>query len=238
MGKWTLRSIAGTFTDHNTPQLYGTNFVVTYKLHYKPSKVGKFVETPMLDWDETIMMNEHHKSQTWIFHTNMYSHNPTSKTLEIWPKRYVEAYNAANGKPFSGKGYSKLFDDKGAPVKKKALSGAANNKAKADAVRGYLKKNGGLLEIQIHDIPSINKPSGDDHKERLLMFNCGVVGDGNRVKAEQYLNVDGSKPMSDWNRRFQLAWGTGLKITGLSKVVPPAGVSNKRDAVFFPGESW
>lgn len=195
-----------------------------------------------MDWCEVIMMNERHKMETWRFKTNMYEHNPTSKTLEIWSKRYVEAYNHAHGSPWRGKGHSILFDKRGLPVPKTALPMKSDGPGKADAIRNYLKSFGGILELQIHDIPSINKPKASDepiHKERLLLFDCGIIGSGPRVKAFQYLVVNSGRPRCEWERQMGLGWNiSGLKTTGLTTVQPPDQVSMVRKPVFFPGEGW
>jgi len=241
MGKWTLQTVNATCSNYDTGELFGSNFIATFRLKYSPSAFSKFKETPLLDWNETIMMNEHHKGEHWVFNTNMYKHNPLSKTLEIWAKRYIAAYDSARGAPFFGKGHSKLFDKNGMPVQAQALRQAADPKGKADAVRHYLKAHGGILEIQIHDIPSINKPKPADatHKERLLSFNCGVEGGGPRVKAYQYLVVNSAQPTHQWVRRCQLGWGmAGLKTSGLRPVPPPPQVANPRPPVFVSGECW
>ena len=239
---WTLQSVNATCSDFETGELFGTNFVATYRLQYNSSTFGSYKETPRLDWHETIMMNEHHKAESWVFDTNMYTHNPLSKTLEIWPKRYVESYAAANGQPFSGKGHVKLFDKNGATVSAKALGTKTEVTAKAEAVRSYLKSNGGIFEIKIHDIPSINKPRTGEaatHKERLLLFNVGVEEMGLKVQAYQYLIVNSAVPQAQWTRKHGLGWGvSGLKTSGLKKVAAPPGVSNVRAPMFFPGECW
>jgi hypothetical protein len=238
MGGWKLMGIKMAFSDFNAGELWGTNVVATYRLGYAPS-MGSFKETPRLDWHETIMMNDHGKGETWVFDTNMYTHNPTSRTLEVWPKRYIAAYEAASGQNSLSKGYAKLLNKSGAAVKAADLGKASSAEDKADAVRSYLKSKGGVLEIQIHDIPSINKPDNDEHKERLLLFNVGVEGGGPKVKAYQYLDVDGAKPAGQWVRKAGEGWGvSGLKTTGLKKVAPPSLVSAKRGASFVAGECW
>lgn len=242
MGTWALQSVTATCSDFETSELYGTNFIATYRLKYSSSLVGSYQEPPRLDWHETIMMNEHHKAQTWVFVANMYAHNPLSKTLEIWAKRYIEAYNAAKGIAFAGKGHAKLFDKKGVAVPGDKLPAKTEAAGKADAVRSYLKSNGGILEIKIHDIPSINKPKVGEaatHKERLLLFNVGVEGGGTHVKAYQHLIVNSAQPASAWTRRHGMGWTvSGLKTSGLAKVAPPAQVSNPRQPVFTSGECW
>jgi hypothetical protein len=226
------------FSDFSEGSLFGTNVIATYRVACSPS-IGKFQETPRLDWHETIMMNEHHNGETWDFDTNMYTHNPTSATLLVWAARYVVAYDLASGGGHTGKGYSKLLTKSGGKVTAKELGKVSGAAEKADAVRKYLKSKGGILEIQIHDIPSINKPDADEHKERLLLFNVGVEKGGSKVKAYQYLDVDGSKPSSQWVRKAGAGWAvSGLKTTGLKKVGPPSLVSSKRGATFTAGECW
>ena len=157
MGRWTLESITGINSPY-VSETIGHNVNVTYKLRYEPSMVGGFTELPILEWNEQIFMIEHHKREWWEFSANMYKHNPLSKTLEVWPKRYIAAYDAAKGMPYGGKGSAKLFTKQGMAVQGAAL-GTANTAAdKADAVRHYLKKNGGRLEITVHDIHPSRSP--------------------------------------------------------------------------------
>ncbi|HAV61777.1 MAG TPA: hypothetical protein DCY13_05370 [Verrucomicrobiales bacterium] len=240
MGTWNLESVYHIKQQHDTGELFGNHYIVSFRLRYTPS-MGGFKEMPRLDWHEVIMMNEHHKGESWVFEANMYEHNPLSKTLEIWAKRYFEAYNTAAGQP-NGliKGSSKLMDKTGQPVKIETLGkGLASNAAKADAVRNYLKRHGGVMYIEIDDIPSVNIPRNGEHKERLLIFDCGVVGGGPRTRAIQYLDVDAAKPKAAWVRRFDLSHTmTGLKTTGLRKVSAPVSVSAPRAPLFGSGECW
>lgn len=241
MGTWTLESISGNSSDFDTGQLFGTNVYVTFKLLYTPKIGQQYKETPKLEWNETIMMNEHHKSETWVFQTNMYTHNPASKTLLVWCQRYLRAYDFLEGKQSNEKGYVKLFNSDGSPLSDNAIElGIENKSTKADKIRTFLKKNGGILEIQVHDIPSINRPdqNSTDHKERVLNFDCGIEGSTSRYRAQQYLVVDGSKDDSQWVRKFSADWPLGIKTTGLTKVDAPASVSNPRDPLFMAGECW
>jgi len=244
MGTWTLQSIVANCSDFENTELFGTNFTATYRLIYNQAFFNEsFKEMPRLDWHETIMMNEHHLKETWVFDTNMYTHNPTSKTLEIWSKRYIESYNSSNNqKDFNIKGSGQLLDKKGGLVKASALAVASNDEEKAEAVRNYLKSNGGILEIKIEDIPSINKPKIGEaaiHKERLLLFNVGVEGGGTRAQAYQYLNLNSAVPKTGWTRRHGIGWGvSSIKTTGLNNVAAPTNVSRKREAIFLKGECW
>jgi hypothetical protein len=188
-------------------------------------------------------MKEHHNGEWWEFETNMYTHNPTSRTLLIWPRRYVEAYNHANGELYSaagGMGSCQLLDKDDQPVSVNDLGQNINGEEqRADAVRSYLRRNGGILLIEIHDIPSINLPTGNEHKERLLVFNCGIEGnDDLRLKAEQYLDVDAATGQNQWQREFNMTWQKSWATRGLNKVDPPAIVSNPRVPTFAGGEVW
>jgi hypothetical protein len=236
---WKLLGVKLDFSDLGGSELFGTNVIATYRLGYTKSSGGKFTEMPRLDWHETIMMNDHGKGETWVFDTNMYTLNPLSRTLEVWPQRYLVAYDLARGGAGAAKGYSKLLTKSGAAVKVKDLEKAPTPQGQADAVRKYLASKGGILEIQIHDIPSIRVPKAGERKERLLLFNLGLVGGGSKVKAFQYLDLDGDKPRSEWVREHGAGWGvSGLKTTGLNKVAPPANVAQKEGATFAAGECW
>ena len=236
---WKLQGVKLTFSDLNSDGKFGTNLNATFRMQYSASLVpGKFKEMPKLDWHETIMMNEHHNNETWVFDTNMYTHNAGSATLLIWPKRYFVAYDTAHGGGNFGKGASKLLAKNGSAVKAKDLAKAGNDKDKAEAVREYLRTKGGILEIEIWDIPCIRMPDAGVHKERVLLFNIGVIGSPH-VKAYQYLDVDGDKPTSQWVRKHGMGWGvSGFKTTGMKKVSPPSDVT--KGGAFTPsnGKFW
>jgi hypothetical protein len=239
MGAWTLESVTGETSDFTTSQLFGTNVKVAFRLRYRPGTIGAFQETPRLDWHEKFIMKEHHNGQWWEFESSMYEHNPCSNTLKIWAGRYVHAYKAAMGTPDSmTKGSSTLLSETGVAVPRTELKlGLTDGNAQAENVRSYLKKNGGILEIKIHDIPSINIPTGGEHKERLLKFNCGVVSGGPRWCGEQYLDVNAALPQSSWTRSCTPAY-TGFTTAGLTRTAPPASVSMIRPPTFLNGECW
>ena len=242
---WYLQSVSAELSPFDTGELYGDNVKVTFLLSYKAEMSKKFVESPKLNWHEKIIMVDYAKSQRWVFETNMYEHNPLSNTLKIWPMRYIEAYDFAqrHGPNPGIKGFSKLLDDHQQPVPVAKLGNAMTPAQKADAVRNYLAANGGYLDIQIHDIPSINKPRGQatgtpDHKERLLLFDVGVVGGGNRRSLAQLLNVDHALPAVQWTRRCEQAWfQTDLPLpAGFANVAAPTSVSAPRAPVTMAGE--
>lgn len=240
---WTLRSVIGKSEPYNTSELFGTKVTVTFLISYKQAKGKKeFVELPLLEWGETIMMNEHHKKETWEFKTNMYKHNPGSKTLVIWTQRYIAAYEHAYGLSYTGKGYAKILDKNGAPLKRGKLKKGITDKLKmAEEVKKYLRKKGGILEIEIVDIPSIRKPkeTADTIKERLLNFDCGLTGlPAPRYKAQQYLKVSAKVPESEWLREFKKDWPRSLEKEGLTIVSTPESVSHIRVPCFSLGECW
>jgi hypothetical protein len=243
MPAWSLESVRPLTQPYDTNELFGNHVIVNFRLKYSTSAFGKFKEPPALDWHEVIMMNEHHKKEHWVFTANMYRHNPLSKTLMVWARRYIAAYEQANGTPDSFmKGSSLLTDTNGRPIPIDKLGkGLLDAEKKADAVKSWLKKHGGLMFIEIDDIPSINIPTTPSFKERLLIFDCGIEdeGAGPRAKAIQYLSVDSAKPKASWTRRVDLYHSmTGLKTSGLKTVPAPASVSAPRTPVFGNGEGW
>lgn len=241
MGQWSLDRLTTHSSALNGP-IFGTNFHAVFHLRYTTSTLGSYKETPKLDWHETIMMNEHHNHRSWTFDTNMYQHNPTSQTLIVWARRYIESYRAVAGLG-SGvqKGKAELRALNGGPVTIEDLGANLNNAGQqADAVRSYLRRRGGLLILEIHDVPGINAPTGAEHKERLLLFDVGVEGLPLRSKAEQYLNVRGGVLPANWQREFNHnAWQRSrLNTTGLTKAAPPPLVANPRQPLFGAGECW
>lgn len=241
MGTWTLQGVSYTSSTHDTGELFGNHYIVDFKLRYTKSTFGSFKETPRLYWHEVIMMNDHKAGEHWEFTANMYEHNPLSKTLEVWAKHYLSAYQRPAGRVDAlMKGKSVLVDERGQPVAiDKIGKNITGEKKQADAVREYLQKNGGGLDIQIDVIPSINIPKDNEHKERLLIFDCGVVGGGSRTKAIQYLDVDHAVAKSSWVRCFNLSRTlTGMKTTGLRVVTALVSVPAPRAPTFFDGECW
>lgn len=236
MGKWVLQRIGSRFTELRKADRIGTNFHVVFQLEYTPSRIGRFEETPALDWSEQITMLEHHDGKWWNFNANMYKHNPTSQTLLAWPRRYIAAYDAAAGRNSLRYGSSKLYDTSSQPVKIAALGvGKTSDPDKADAVRSYLKSRGGRLVVEIHDTPAILFKQGK-HKERLLRFNCGLVGLPLRAKGEQYLNVDNRGLVPAITAKFSTASTRTVNTRGLTMSPPPAMVSMPRNGILKRGE--
>ena len=231
MANWSVISAVGRFVVLNNATNFGTEFFVTFRIKYTPSLIGSFVEPPHLAWDEIIMFNDYTDMTRWEFVGNMYTHKPASPTVGVWAQRYFRAYCHAHGTPHPDqgrwKGHSKLFDKNGTAVKGSALGTHTGVDKQNKAVQNYLKKHGGILEIEVHDIPSFVKPTGGKvyDQERVLVFNCGVTGMGPRVAAYQHLKMDSTQPATSWTNTFHIG-GTapGLKTTGL-KMTQNLGVS-------------
>lgn len=239
MGTWNLERLTTHSSPMNAP-FFGNNYHAVFHLKYTTS--GAYTETPRLDWHETIMLNDYQNHQSWVFDTNMYTHNPGSNTLIVWTRRYIEAYRStAHMPPGVQKGKAELRTRDGQPVAINDLgANLVNENQQADAVRAYLRHNGGLLVIEIHDVPGMGTPTAGQHKERLLMFNVGVEGQALKSKAEQYLNVQFGVLPANWQRDFNTNGWTraGLKTTGLATVPAPVHVSAPTPPVFVPGEYW
>lgn len=146
--------------------------------------------------------------------------------------RYLAAYRvAASVTPVvadNAKGTAQLLAKDGKPIPVATLgAGLATPEAQVKAVRDYLQSRGGILEVQIHDIPSISLPLRDEaNTERLLIFNCGLVGvTTNRVRAEQLLIVNHAQPKASWTQSFKIGAGHDWATRGYNKVATPAGVS-------------
>lgn len=273
LGLWKLNSVTGDVTPYDQNGLFGHNFKVTFTLEYQTSTFGNFTEPPRLDWHEKFIMIEHHKRERWVFEKNMYEHNPTSATLLIWPKRYVEAYEAAAGRAYTGKGSCQLLTKTGTAVTQKQLGAATSGADKANAVRKYLKSHGGRLKIMVHDIPSLNTPvmwtppalpplparpgitigsnrlppaplappaQIPEHKERLLLFNVGLLNGTPRWMGSQHVAVTANVAPGLWPRHGAAGWvmqDLPLPL-GYTDVPPPALVSNPRAPLFSDGECW
>lgn len=235
MGSWLVQSCQGSSTPLDTP--FGHNFRVRIRMKYTPSRIGKFVEPPILAWDEVILMQNYEKGERWEFTGNMYQHKPASPTVAVWGQRYFRAYLNAHNMPYQQlggkqKGHSKLLDSGGMPVRGTALGTHQGHAAQNKAVQDYLSRNGGMLEIEVHDIPGIAvTPGGTRDLERVLIFNCGVTGMGPRVKCWQHLKIAQSQPKQKWIRNFQMGGNSpGVKTTGLKVVTDYAQMPNPAPA--------
>ena len=231
-GVWTLTAVKANTTLFDTTPLYGNKVNVTFVLEYKAGS-GALTASPMLDWHEKFIKLEHKGKERWVHESNMYAQNPGSATLMVWPRRYIEAYNGATGETSSSatmKGKALLFGKKG-KVTGKELGQASSDAEKAAAVKKWLAKNGGRLEVTIEDIPSLNRPAKGEKNERLLLFNVGVVNvQAPRAKIEQYLEVDGDHLATTWTRTSTQKWiknDLPLPI-GFKDVTAPTGVTNLR----------
>ncbi len=242
MGNWSLERLTAVSSPMTAPH-FGNEYRAVFHLRYAPSPLGTFKELPRLDWHETIMMNDRQNNECWLFDNNMYEHNPTSATLLVWARRYVEAYRyVANLGRGVQRGRVEFKTANGSPVRINDLRpNLTNGQEQADAVRSYLKRHGGQLIIEIHDVPGINPPTQQgQHKERLLLFNIGVTGMPLRSKAEQYLNVQFGVAPANWDREFNANRWTRARLntTGLAPVAVPPGVGTPRAALFTAGECW
>lgn len=234
MGTWSVESVNCRHQALNNATEYGTNWYVTYRLRYKASTFGSFVELPKMAWDEVIMYNDYAKAEHWSFMGNFYTQKPDSPTMAVWAQRYFRAYLNAHNTPFVAfggkqKGHSKLFDTKGIRVTGQKLGTHVGTANQNKAVQNYLKNHGGILEIEVHDIPNVLKPTVGKVKnmERVLSFNCGVTGLGARVKGWQHIKMDSTQNEANWTYNFQTGGSApGVKTTGLNVVADPTPKGN------------
>jgi hypothetical protein len=243
MGTWTLDRVKLVENKKlDTEDYFGTSLKVEYRLRYLSTGLADpFDELPRLRWHEVITSKDHSTKTYWTFQTNMYEHNPLSRTLEVWAKRYPVAYMAAGKVGPTCKGSSILMTPRGSPVRLDALGPGLKGSKQAEAVRTYLQTNGGGLEITIHDIPSLRLTNATATRvERLLEFDCSVVGETapkSRYVGNQYLDVDYTKKQKEWKREFP-SKKIALDLNGFMKVDPPPDVSEATDPIFVGGEGW
>lgn len=235
MGNWVVQSVLGRHVPLNNATEFGTNWYVTFRLKYTPTIFDTFVEPPKMAWDEIIFYNDYEKKECWSFSGNLYIRKPDSPTMEVWAQRYFRAYLHAHNTPYTSlgrreKGHSKLFDNNGTPVSPKKLGTHEDISDQNAAVQEYLRKNGGILEILVHDVPNIIKPTPstkNKNVERVLVFNCGVDGSAVRARGWQYIKLDSSLPPSFWTYKFETAGNApGVKTTGLKNVKCPVPQSD------------
>lgn len=224
MGTWRLESIRGS-AEPRAGSICGHDVTVVFQMRYTPGFFGKFKETPELDWYERVTVLEHHDSGYWQFGCNQYFRIPKSRTMETWARRYIDAYSHAIGEVPKDKPppRTKLLDVRGMPVEAGALpSDLEEPEARRDAVRDYLRLRGGILEITIHDIPTLLAPEDGRsiRRERLLEFNVGVVGNPMyRWRGAQHLLLDNTTGVIRRSVDFR-AGMRPLSTAGLSPCPP------------------
>lgn len=241
-GRWRLRELTletteRSETDAREPSI-GHNVKVSISLSYKPKVydrlLNKFEEAPSLQWHEKIGMNDYASGERWKFEADMYQRNPTSRTLEVWPRKYIDAYDSAFSQSSLLRGEVLLKDQHGRRVGEKQLKpNLQDNREKAEAVRSFLQRKGGTLVITVHDVPALHLRD-DLRRERSLDISVGIKGFTQRVGMSQYLQVDTtSKP---WE---MLAVHNGPRMKPaetLALVDPPILVSRPRERIFAAGE--
>ena len=229
MGKWTLEALRLNHSLLDDEQYFGHNFKVKYTMKYTTTLgtgVG-FTEPPMLDWHEKVVSKEIDTRGYCRYEAKMYELKPTSLTTGIWMQRYLDAYRGCAGIPNPGKGSSRLRSKEGQPVTLATLGAGSKTltepKKQAEAVRDYLKSKGGILDIEVHDIPSLTW-NVERNTERCLTLDCGLVGITTmRVKAEQHLIVNTAQPRSTWTRSLKVGQGQHhvINISNFTRVDPP-----------------
>jgi hypothetical protein len=234
MGSWSLVNIR-TWNSNRDGEVFGHYMPVVFRLKYTPSLIGSFKEMPALEWKEVITLLDHAKGEYWVYVGDQYRRNISSPTFATWTYRYILAYVSTRaGTPFDEiTSPAVLYDRNGRQVPSNALPDVNSNPDRANAVRDYLKRNGGMMDCLVRDSPGVQTPRPEDQtdKERLLTFDCGLEGTAQRVYAWQYLKVASARPAHQWTRQFK--WDNaspGLKTTGLRRVPPPDNVTQ-----FKPG---
>jgi hypothetical protein len=240
---WRVVSVSGNSAELDSREKFGHIFTMRAVLEYRPPDnpgFEPFQEPPSLVWNEKIFLRDHGAKTYWDWSGELYSlKRNRSMTFKPWRARYIEAYNSSVAYPTGPSqampGRVELFerfDEKERPVRFAHLPGQPvprTDAEKAEVVRRYISRNVCRLVVEIHDRPAINiNPSQPNwskvHKERLLLFYCGVGG--KRIRASQYLNVKGSEPKAQWQSSFQGQWlRTGLPTYNYKRTFAPLNYS-------------
>lgn len=205
MGSWSL--IGATPSVKDRDDVYGNFFSIRFKLKYTPSKFGKFKEMPLLEWKEVIFMKLHHDRTYWKHPVDQYQRDPRSKTFKLYVGRYRNWFDCVRTGAGGGGDLYSIKDLQGRPVPKDAFPRLSDSQKKAEFVRGYLQRYGGVVEILVNDSPAILTPTPGDgvDKERVLTFDCGFKGLGMRTFAYQYLHVRGAVGKAQWERKCEVS---------------------------------
>lgn len=164
---------------------------VMFKLKYQPEGSDNFVDIPHLNWKENIKCND--DGNVWQFSADMYSHNKNSMTFFSWNQRYSAAYDYIKSTNKSGlKWIVKMNDINMNEINPEALPDAIENIDKEQAVKNYLKRKGGILEVKIIDLPKIEISNSGQQKERVINFDIGF-DNKSLIKFNQGLAIKDAK---------------------------------------------
>lgn len=164
---------------------------VMFKLKYQPEGSDNFVDIPHLNWKENIKCND--DGNVWQFSADMYSHNKNSMTFFSWNQRYSAAYDYIKSTNKSGlKWIVKMNDINMNEISPEALPDAIENIDKEQAVKNYLKRKGGILEVKIIDLPKIEISNSGQQKERVINFDIGF-DNKSLIKFNQGLAIKDAK---------------------------------------------
>jgi hypothetical protein len=221
---WRVLGVTGSGENLDTSETFGHTFRVRIVLEHRPSSafaasnLQPFEEPPTLQWNEKISFLNHKKETFWDWSGDLYAFKRNrSVTFKPWRSRYYEAYNTAmmaSTHPLMLRGSVELLDERDRGIRITHLPRQPipqDDRQKAEVIRRFISRNICRLVVDIHDRPAIHVSPHQDkwaevHKERLLLFDCGVGG--TRVRASQYLKVKGSDPKTTWQRSFQMHWGS------------------------------
>ncbi|MDI1444689.1 hypothetical protein [Polyangium sp. 6x1] len=269
MGRWSLENITIFATNRTSAEVFGHNVHALFRMRYDASRLSRFHETPRLVWHEHIICMEIRRrpspagdaagadvitsvaahteeSRTWWeVSVDQYARNPGSPNFAPWIARYREGYRSAVGMPGSViRGGAQLFHRRGGDANPRTQNvNTADDQAEAS--RRYLGKKGGILTIEIHDVPSIGLSGEWDVKERYLFFTLGVQGGTVWRRVRQHLRVDKSLPPDLWTRTLEVeplepgvqpAWETNVDTTGFTRVDPPAHLTQVNQPLLVGGE--
>ncbi|MGC6233470.1 hypothetical protein [Hafnia paralvei] len=229
---WSLKGVNIKNKNFNKDDAIGSTIDVTFTMEYNKLKNNRYIEMPPLQWKEKIDFKE--GDSKWQFQTDMYEHNPTSRTFSSWLNRYVEAYNFAKSKDkglFNGN--VRIYKKNMEPVGVNDIRSAGTPIEKVKNIQDFLSRNGGVIEITITDSPQILKREIAENKERKLTFDIGFKG-----KAEVHFN-QGIRLVNDGENNVFVTTSDNIKLArGDVNVQPPERVTKPRDHHFLHGEVY
>lgn len=168
---WSLQRVTVRNSNFDEADTIGSGIDVVFTMKYNKLKNKEYIEMPLLEWKEKIDFKS--EESKWQFQTDMYDHNPNSKTFFPWRNRYTEAYSFSKIKDKTDvNGYVKIYKNNMQPVGVNDIKNAYTPEEMTKNVQDYLAKNGGIMEVTITDLPQILKRDTIS-KERKVEFNIG-----------------------------------------------------------------
>lgn len=190
--EWTLLRLNARVSSFKRNDRIGSIIEITFRLLYRGFYVGEFIDLPVPQWITSIKCEGDEK--VWSYTLDRFKASDRSPLLSLWHRRYIAAYHFVKAPDNAGPhGHVHLYDINLQPVLSRELPNATDPQQQSDAVKHYLKRHGGILDITLAESYSVNLHDRHDSEERVTRFTIGFRQQGS-VMLNQGISVQEGIP--------------------------------------------